>query len=72
MFPTFLAWSQGPPNGPVRGPFWSGSVRGFRSNVVIAMKGITVTVGAEKKARKWWQVVVDSERVAISSSRRCW
>ena len=35
---------------PVRGPFWSGTVRGKGRDAVIADKGIVITVGAEKKA----------------------
>jgi hypothetical protein len=37
---------------PVRGPFWSGTIRAPRSSPggTIAMKGIAVTVGAEKNA----------------------
>src|SRR2546422_3622211 len=41
-----------PPPGaePVRGPFWSGTIRGKGPNAIIADKGIVVTVGADKKA----------------------
>ena len=35
---------------PVRGPFWSGTIRGPRSNEAIAMKGIAITLGAKKNA----------------------
>jgi hypothetical protein len=34
----------------VRGPLYSGTIRGPKSNEAIAMKGLVVTVGAEKKA----------------------
>jgi hypothetical protein len=36
--------------GVVRGSVYSGTIRGPRSNQAIAMKGIVVTVGSEKKA----------------------
>src|SRR5947209_2986220 len=35
---------------PVRGPFWSGTIRGKGRNEIIAEKGIVVTVGADKTA----------------------
>src|SRR5688572_25105168 len=37
-------------NQPVRGPFWSGTIRAPKSNAAIAMKGIAVTLGPEKNA----------------------
>ncbi|MDX1951985.1 MAG: DUF6797 domain-containing protein [Verrucomicrobiota bacterium] len=40
----------GTSDGPVRGPFFSGTVRAPKSNEAIAMKGIVVTVGSEKNA----------------------
>ncbi|PYJ57124.1 MAG: hypothetical protein DME24_20125, partial [Verrucomicrobia bacterium] len=35
---------------PVRGPFWSGTVRGQGRTEIIADKGIVVTAGADTKA----------------------
>jgi len=35
---------------PVRGPFWSGTVRGKGRNEILADKGIVITVGADKRA----------------------
>src|ERR1051326_2889792 len=47
---------------PVRGPFWSGTIRGGGRNTIIAEKGIVVTVGAEKKA----YVCYDTDLVRLS------
>ena len=39
-----------PTNEIVRGPFWSGTVRGPRTDLPIAVKGLVVTLGAERRA----------------------
>jgi hypothetical protein len=45
-----IAPAQPAGGGVVRGPFYSGTIRGPRSSQAIAMKGIVVTVGSEKNA----------------------
>lgn len=48
--------------GPVRGPFFSGTIRGPKANEAIAMKGIVVTLGEDKKA---W-VCYDTDLMRVS------
>jgi hypothetical protein len=48
--------------GPVRGPLFSATVRGPKSNEAIAMKGLVVTLGAEKKT---W-VCYDTDLMRLS------
>src|SRR5436190_21387053 len=57
---TFAADS----NGPVRGPFFSGTIRGPKSNEAIAMKGIVVTLGPDKK--NWACYDTDLMRFALA------
>ncbi|MDB6031461.1 MAG: hypothetical protein JWM16_1799 [Verrucomicrobiales bacterium] len=56
-----LAQSAGS-QGPVRGPFFSGTIRGPKMNDAIAMKGIVVTVGTNKNA---W-VCYDADLLRVS------
>ncbi len=58
--------SQPAPQPPVRGPFWSGTIRGPKTNRCIALKGIAVTVGAEKNAYLCFDA--DMMRVALAWS----
>jgi hypothetical protein len=42
--------AQSSTNEPKRGPFWSGTLRGPKSNDAIAMKGLALTLGANRDA----------------------
>src|SRR5437773_1344851 len=53
-------------NGPVRGPFFSATIRGPKSNDAIAMKGIVVTVGSDKKT--WVCYDTDLMRLSLAWS----
>jgi hypothetical protein len=44
------AFGQSATNEIIRGPFFSGTIRGPKSNEAIAMRGIVVTVGEQKRA----------------------
>src|SRR4051812_32003336 len=58
-----LALSQAAPNqGPARGPFYSATIRGPKSNEAIAMKGVVVTLGADKQT---W-VCYDTDLMRVS------
>ncbi|HYE32327.1 MAG TPA: DUF6797 domain-containing protein [Methylomirabilota bacterium] len=51
-----------PPVEPIRGPVFSGTIRGPKVNEPIAMKGVVVTVGAEKNA----YVCYDTDLLRVS------
>src|SRR3954462_8933316 len=58
-----LALAQLKPNqGPARGPFYSATIRGPRSNEAIAMKGLVVTLGEDKQT---W-VCYDTDLMRVS------
>src|SRR5437660_824429 len=60
---TSAVGAEGPAAGEVvRGPFWSGTIRGRGRNEIIADKGIVITVGADKKAH----VCYDTDLVRLS------
>lgn len=59
-----LALAQSPSKqGPARGPFYSATIRGPKSNEAIAMKGIVVTLGADKQT--WLCYDADLLRVSM-------
>ena len=49
-------------NDVIRGPFYSATIRAPKTNAAVAMKGIVVTVGAQKNA----YVCYDADMLRVS------